>query len=104
MTMTAFVDEASKIGVGDSASRLKLLAAAADVAKDAAPYMHPRLQAIEHSAPTLTSQVKYLTDAERASRLLAILERARKAHAEAMGNGVATSSLPASPAATGPVA
>ncbi len=30
-------------------TRLSLLAEAADVAKDAAPYMHPRLAAIEHT-------------------------------------------------------
>jgi len=30
-------------------TRLSLLSAAAEVAKDAAPYMHPRLAAIEHT-------------------------------------------------------
>lgn len=32
-------------------TRLSLLAEAADVAKDAAPYIHPRLAAIEHTGP-----------------------------------------------------
>lgn len=47
--MRAFVSEAAS-ATGEV--RLKLLAAASSIAKDAAPYMHPRLQAIEHSAGT----------------------------------------------------
>lgn len=54
--MTALHSEANALGVGDEAemggrkvNRLALLVSAAEVAKDAAPYMHPRLQAIEHT-------------------------------------------------------
>ena len=54
--MTALHRQANALSDGDEAemggrkvNRLSLLVAAADVAKDAAPYMHPRLQAIEHS-------------------------------------------------------
>lgn len=49
-TMQAFVSEAEAAGKEkDDATRLKMLVAAAGIAKDAAPYIHPRLQAIEHT-------------------------------------------------------
>ena len=51
MAMTALVEEAKayegKPGTGEE--RLKLMISASGVAKDAAPYIHPRLQAIEHT-------------------------------------------------------
>lgn len=46
-SMKAYTDQAKKSK--DPAMKLKLMAEAASVAKDAAPYMHPRLQAIEHT-------------------------------------------------------
>lgn len=51
--MRGFVDAAEKAAKGkDSVSEvLRLMSEASAVAKDAAPYMHPRLQAIEHSGP-----------------------------------------------------
>lgn len=53
MAMGALVEQAQardKLpGAGEE--RLKLLIAASGVAKDAAPYIHPRLQAIEHTGP-----------------------------------------------------
>lgn len=54
--MTALVNQAETLADTDTTelngrtvSRLGLLVSAADVAKDAAPYMHPRLAAIEHT-------------------------------------------------------
>jgi hypothetical protein len=54
--MTALHRQANELAEGAEAemggrkvNRLGLLVAAAEVAKDAAPYMHPRLQAIEHT-------------------------------------------------------
>ena len=47
--MSAFATEADRVGKSDTETHLKLLVAAAGVAKDAAPYVHPRLQAIEHT-------------------------------------------------------
>lgn len=47
-TMKAFADEA-EANKTDRDAHLKLMAAASSVAKDAAPYVHPRLQAIEHT-------------------------------------------------------
>ncbi|WP_238878645.1 hypothetical protein [Achromobacter xylosoxidans] len=61
--MTALVDQADALAAGSGAkdkeqtaelngkavSRIGLLVAAADVAKDAAPYIHPRLAAVEHT-------------------------------------------------------
>jgi hypothetical protein len=44
-----------------------------DAAKAAAPYIHPRLQAIEHSGSI--DSLKHLTDAELNARLAAALER-----------------------------
>lgn len=46
-SMMAFADQAKKSK--DPEIKLKLMAEAASVAKDAAPYVHPRLQAIEHT-------------------------------------------------------
>jgi uncharacterized protein YceH (UPF0502 family) len=54
-TMTALMERADlakslKVLPGEKEpSYLELMVDAASVAKDAAPYMHPRLQAIEHS-------------------------------------------------------
>jgi hypothetical protein len=48
-TMCAFMDQAKKVAKSDPETGLKLMAAASNVAKDAAPYIHPRLQAIEHT-------------------------------------------------------
>jgi len=75
-TMRAFADEADG-AKDDRETQLKLLVAASGIAKDAAPYIHPRLQAIEHSSNDGGHVV--LSDAERASRLATILERARRA-------------------------
>lgn len=54
--MTALVDQAESLAPSDVAElngkpidRLGLLVSAAEVAKNAAPYMHPRLAAIEHT-------------------------------------------------------
>lgn len=47
-TMKAFADEA-EANKTHRETHLKLMVAASGVAKDAAPYVHPRLQAIEHS-------------------------------------------------------
>lgn len=54
--MTALVDQADALAESDvaqlngrAADRLGLLVSAAEVAKNAAPYMHPRLAAIEHT-------------------------------------------------------
>jgi|SRR6185369_6884851 len=48
-SMWAFAKQAKK--EKDAGLKLRLMAQAADVAKDAAPYMHPRLNAIEHTGP-----------------------------------------------------
>jgi len=56
-TMRALVAKAERLGRAKtkpekgSASPLELMVEAAAVAKDAAPYMHPRLSAVEHSGP-----------------------------------------------------
>jgi hypothetical protein len=57
-TMRALVERAEKLGrekpvPGEkpAVTPLELMVEAASVAKDAAPYMHPRLAAIEHSGP-----------------------------------------------------
>lgn len=74
--MTVFADHA-KAMQADTETSLKLLASAAGIAKDAAPYVHPRLAAIEHSGagggPIKVKgvEVRQRTDAE----LLAILTR-----------------------------
>lgn len=54
--MTALVDQAETLANcdttelnGKTVDRLGLLVSAAEVAKNAAPYMHPRLAAIEHT-------------------------------------------------------
>lgn len=49
-TMRAFMSAAEQPGFAGEDS-LKLMTAASRVASDAAPYMHPRLAAIEHSGP-----------------------------------------------------
>ena len=51
-TMQAFLDVAKEQATSpdpDKQEVLKLMVAASNVAKDAAPYIHPRLQAIEHT-------------------------------------------------------
>jgi len=49
-TMVAFMDQADQAKkAGDDEKALKLMVSASSVAKDAAPYIHPRLQAIEHT-------------------------------------------------------
>lgn len=54
-TMRALVAKAERLGKAKTekgeASPLDLMVEAAAVAKDAAPYMHPRLSAVEHSGP-----------------------------------------------------
>jgi hypothetical protein len=72
-TMAELV-EAAKDQQGEA--RLKLMITASEVAKCAAPYIHPRLASIEHRADEGT--VRALSDTERASRLATILERARQ--------------------------
>jgi len=47
--MGAFVQAAKEVAEVDPAARLKLLLSAANVAGQAVPYMHAKLQAIEHS-------------------------------------------------------
>lgn len=62
-------DETGKLD-GKDVSRLGLLVAASNVAKDAAPYIHPRLAAIEHSGKltirTLAEELAELNDAHAA--------------------------------------
>lgn len=52
-TMTALMERAEALQANadpdDDTNPLKLMIQAADVAKDAAPYMHPRLAAIDHT-------------------------------------------------------
>jgi len=47
--MLAFRDAAKALPKADIEGRLKLMVGACSVAGQAAPYIHPRLQAIEHS-------------------------------------------------------
>lgn len=58
--MREFVAQAEAVE-GDG--KLKLLRSAADIAKDAAPYMHPRLASIEHTGenggPLVVEVVKF---------------------------------------------
>lgn len=52
-TMSALMERAEALQANqdpdDDTNPLKLMIQAADVAKDAAPYMHPRLAAIDHT-------------------------------------------------------
>lgn|GEM_PF-1102257 len=81
--MNAMLSEAA---VADKAKDLKgkltLLAAASNIAKDAAPYVHPRLAAISHSLSP--DSIRVLNEAERASRLAAIATLARDREAAAL--------------------
>jgi hypothetical protein len=61
---------------GRKVGRLGLLVSAAEVAKDAAPYMHPRLQAIEHSGSI--GEVRQLTDLELAAKMAYYVDVGRK--------------------------
>jgi hypothetical protein len=62
---------------GDVEAEARHRAAAVAVAKDATPYIHPRLSAIEHSPVPAPNPVSQMTDAERTARILSILSRAR---------------------------
>lgn len=66
---------ASETGDVDGEARHR--AAAVAVAKDAAPYIHPRLSAIEHSPAQEVDPIAQMTDAERVVRIQSILSRAR---------------------------
>lgn len=47
--MRGFLERAEQMAQLDPAAGTELLKEAADVAKNAAPYMHPRLAAVEHT-------------------------------------------------------
>lgn len=60
----------------DEAAKGEHLKAAAAMAEKAAPYIHPRLAAIEHTGKGGKDLIPEMTDLERAKRLAFILESA----------------------------
>lgn len=50
-------------------SRIALLSSAANFAKDAAPYVHPKLSAIEHTGKDGKDLIPEMTDIETARRI-----------------------------------
>ena len=83
-TMVAYMDQADQAKrAGDDEKALRLMTAASSVAKDAAPYIHPRLQAIEHAGAgggpmqfeTMLAEISNMTDEELDTRVEDALQR-----------------------------